>query len=381
MLKKPTLFIASIISFSLMVFFCDKIYAQQSIRQKKNIYTAVRVNFPNSRDTFFAIGVAKGLHSLPIKKYSLNRNAFKKSGADFITAGISLNITTSSTSCGSSTGSIIVSASGGNAPYIYSCDLYGYPVYQNTGNFQNLEAGVYQVIVTDADRLADTTIVTVVNDNPPPSCIISGYQYPSTCSSFDGALTVAASNGTAPYQYSLDNITYQTSNVITGLTQGFYSVFIKDANGCIAQTEQSFLGGNGSCLGLGFGFSVYTCNNNGYIKLDYILYGTPPYLFSLDGINYQADSSFLNLPTGVHHIYIKDAAGIINIYTVVSTPYCPVIINDSSADASCGQGNGYLRISPAYGTPPYTYTLDGINYQDGNVFTGLYAGNYTYTVK
>ena len=147
------------------------------------------------------------------------------------------------------------------------------------------------------------------------------------------------------------------------------------------QTELSFLGGNGSCLGLGFGYSTYTCNNNGYIKLAYIVSGTPPYLFSLDGINYQTDSSFYNLAAGVHHIYIKDAAGIINIYTVVSTPYCPVIIKDSTADASCGQGDGYLGISPAFGTPPYTYTLDGITYQAGNIFTGLYAGNYTYTVK
>ena len=349
--------------------------------QNKNIHTTVRVNFPNSRDTFFTSGGVKGLPSFPAKRYSSHGNSGKKLKDDFMSGAITVTVTTTSTSCGYSTGSIIVAASGGNAPYTYSCGLYGYPVYQNTGNFQNLEAGVYEVIVTDADSMADTTIVTVVNNNPPPSCIISGYQYPSTCSSFDGALTVTASNGTPPYQYSLDDITYQASNVITGLTQGLYSVFVKDANGCTTQTELSFLGGNGSCLGLGFGYSAYTCNNNGYIKLAYIVSGTPPYLFSLDGINYQSDSSFNNLATGVHHIYIKDAAGIINIYTVVSTPYCPVIINDSTADASCGQGDGYLSISPAFGVPPYTYTLDGINYQASNFFTALYPGNYTYTVK
>ena len=115
-----------------------------------------------------------------------------------MSGAITATVTTTSTSCGYSTGSIIVAASGGNAPYILSHAVFmGIPFTKTPVTFKTCRQDAYQVIVTDADSLSDTTIVTIVN-NPPPSCIISGYQYPSTCSSFDGALTVTASNGTPP---------------------------------------------------------------------------------------------------------------------------------------------------------------------------------------
>lgn len=382
MLRNSTSFIV----FFFAIFSYSNIRAQQNIIQKKNNHTTILVNFPNMHDTVLRSEEVKAPYSinkniLSVKKYLLHRSSSQKLKENFITGNISLTITATPTSCGNSTGSIIVLANGGNAPYVYSYDYSGYTAYQNNGNFQNLEAGVYQVIVIDAVGLADTANVTVVNNQPPPSCIISGYQNPSTCSSFDGSLAVTASNGTPPYEYSIDDVTFQTSNIITNLSPGLYSVFVKDANGCTAQTTGFFLGDNRFCLGLGFSYSDYVCNNNGAINLDYIFNGTPPYQFSLDGINYQSDSSFSNLGPGIYHIYIKDAAGIINIYSIVSTVYCPIDINYSSTDASCNQSNGSLTITPGYGTPPYSYTLDGINYQANNTFAGLDPGNYTFTVK
>jgi len=49
----------------------------------------------------------------------------------------------------------------------------------------------------------------------------------------DGQITVAASSSYGPIQYSLDNITFQTSPTFTGLTGGLKSVYVTDANGCI----------------------------------------------------------------------------------------------------------------------------------------------------
>ena len=54
----------------------------------------------------------------------------------------------------------------------------------------------------------------------------------------DGSVTINSANGTPPYQYSLDNVIYGSSNMYIGLDVGNYTAYVKDSNG---QTEsQSF---------------------------------------------------------------------------------------------------------------------------------------------
>ncbi len=43
------------------------------------------------------------------------------------------------------------------------------------------------------------------------------------------------SNGTAPYQYSIDNLNYQLDSVFLGLNAGLYTLYCVDANGCVVE--------------------------------------------------------------------------------------------------------------------------------------------------
>ena len=257
-------------------------------------------------------------------------------------------------------------------PYTYSYTISGNTYSQNTGNFQNLAAGSYKIIAAGCQRTADTAIVNLSNNSPAPSATVSSYTDPSTCSTFDGSLTVTASNGTPPYQYSFDNVNYQPDNVFTNLTQGLYSIFVKDANGCISENYTNYLYPKASCFGIGFYYSNFECNNNGTITIGTVLGGVPPFVYSLDGINYQADNNFYNIGAGVHHMYSKDATGVVSIYTVTTSPLCPVNVTYVATDASCNQNDAMLTLSPAFGNSPYAYTLDGINYQGSNIFTNLW---------
>lgn len=45
----------------------------------------------------------------------------------------------------------------------------------------------------------------------------------------DGEVEITASGGTGPYTYSLDGVTFQSSNIFTGLCDGDYIVVIKDS--------------------------------------------------------------------------------------------------------------------------------------------------------
>ncbi|MEL6358025.1 MAG: SprB repeat-containing protein, partial [Bacteroidota bacterium] len=46
---------------------------------------------------------------------------------------------------------------------------------------------------------------------------------------------------------------------------------------------------------------------------------------------------------------------------------------------SCGQSNGFLQLVASGGTPPYIYSLDGIDSESG-IFSGLPVGDYSFTV-
>lgn len=50
--------------------------------------------------------------------------------------------------------------------------------------------------------------------------------------------TVSVSGGTSPYQYSLNGIDYQSSNVFTGLSRGVHKIYVLGADGCSPMTQE-----------------------------------------------------------------------------------------------------------------------------------------------
>jgi gliding motility-associated-like protein len=104
--------------------------------------------------------------------------------------------------------------------------------------------------------------------------------------------------------------------------------------------------------------------------------------FSLNGITWQPDSNFYNLPVGTYWVKVRDANCIDSIQVDVIQSAPDLLINNTSAlDASCsGNADGQITITAFGGTLPYSYSIDGINYQPGNQFN-VVQGNYTVLVK
>lgn len=347
------------------------------------------VNVPHQHDTFYFKG------SILKPAYSINHSYTSIPGLETVQQpstrnrhrttltkdGLSINVTTSPASCGQPNGSMIVSAVGGTAPYTYSYVYFGSVTVQNTGNFPNIYSGTYKVIVTDANGLSANTNIKIGSLNDAPHGIISAYPTPSTCSSFDGAVTLSATGGTPPYTYSLDNLNYQTSGLFDNLTPGFYYGFVKDAMGCVGVSPGIFFGSSANCWTLSLDFGGMACNKDGNLQAKVVAGGVAPYQYSLDGEHYQSSGSFYHLNPGLTHVFYKDATGMVNVYSVIIQQGCPPEYSYTATPASCNHNDGSISISASFGTAPYQFSLDGINYQANPVFAGLRPGNYFFTIK
>ncbi|MGD1848912.1 MAG: M43 family zinc metalloprotease [Salibacteraceae bacterium] len=157
----------------------------------------------------------------------------------FSLAGPSLTVNTSAqaaTCAGLGNGTVGATASGGQTPYTFawSNGLVG-------ANLNNLGAGTYTVTVTDAVSNTGTATASVTQ---PSALSLSLVGTDPTCSGNDGQISAGASGGTTPYTYAWSN--GQTTNQVSNLAAGNFSVIITDANGCMTQGSTS-LSAPGSC--------------------------------------------------------------------------------------------------------------------------------------
>ncbi|HHH50607.1 MAG TPA: PKD domain-containing protein, partial [Saprospiraceae bacterium] len=126
--------------------------------------------------------------------------------------------------CGAMDGGFTVNGSGGTPPYSY--DMGNGATNNNT--FTNLNAGTYEVTVTDAAGCADTVTATV---GELLVTVVLGDVIDATCGLSNGAISVIGEGGTLPYTFDFGGGP-TSSNVVFGLSGGNYDVSITDANGC-----------------------------------------------------------------------------------------------------------------------------------------------------
>ncbi len=129
---------------------------------------------------------------------------------------------------GANDGVISVQANGSQPPFEYSND--GGANFQPSNVFSGLSPDTYDVVVRDAFECEESTQVTI------GSCtmeIMANVQDVSSQGSSDGSITISASSGATPYEYSIGGVTYQSSNIFENLPAGPYIIYVKDATGCL----------------------------------------------------------------------------------------------------------------------------------------------------
>ncbi|RPD42462.1 SprB repeat-containing protein [Chitinophaga barathri] len=280
---------------------------------------------------------------------------------------------------GGSNGTASVSATGGTGTIRYFINTA--PTIPNaTGTFTNLPAGNYVITAQDDNGCAAPVNVTI--HQPSQLAATTGATDVLCFGGNTGTITLTANGGVPPYTYSRDNIGYGASNTFSGYTAGTYTVYVKDANGCVtgatqttgqpAQLDFTAVVQDALCNGASTGSITVTASG-----------GLNGYQYSLDGGAFQAQPLLTGVSAGNHLVSVQDGNGCtLNKNFTVGEPAVVQLSLVNKTAVSCNTGNdGSLAVAATGGTAPYTYSVNGGVFQAQPVFASLVAGNYTLTVR
>jgi len=271
--------------------------------------------------------------------------------SDTITVGgssvLSTKVSTTPAACGVK-GSAFVSIKSGTGPFTYNWSPSG----QTTDTATGLSSGSYTVTVKDSNGCTNTDTITVSNKGGLRDSIVSQTNV-SCFGGNNGIITLGVKGGILPYTFAW-NSGASTQN-ISGLSVGTYTVFIKDSGGgCTGIASATIIQPakvkdsvtilvNEKCFGDSTG--SITLGNTG---------GTPGYTYNWS--NGKTSSNISNLSVGTYSITITDANGCKNVDSVTVTQPAVLKVSGSSVDAKCfGSCDGQATISASGGTVPYNY--------------------------
>jgi hypothetical protein len=278
-----------------------------------------------------------------------------------------------------SSGSLLISASGGSGPYEFSLNGQN---FQSLPSYTGLPAGVYTYAVRDNRSCTAQNSVTITQPSP-ITAIISSTS--ATCGVNNGGVQAVASGGSGgAYSYSLDGLSFNTTGNFVALNAGTYFVTVKDAASCKRVFTESVADANGPVIQAS-GSTNVGCHggHDGTISVNSVSGGTGVLSYSINGQSWSSNSSFLGLASGDYTVFVKDVNGCIGTSNVSIDEPDPFVINKVVTDVTCHDGmNGAISVYAAGGSGTLAYSIDnGATYQSSNVFSGLISGLYAVSVR
>ena len=295
------------------------------------------------------------------------------------TPGVVANPTITFVNCGAADGGIAVNVTSGTAPYNYSWQ--GPVGIGNTATPNNLPVGTYNVTVTDANACTNTYSISLTNQNPP---VVSGLfiNDPACFGQTNGSITVNIVGGTGVYTYAWtgpSGFNASTQN-ISNLSQGVYSLTVTDAVGCVGNyvdtlTEPTQVVATSASVDV-------TCNgdNDGSISLN-VSGGISPYTANWTGPGFNGSGLTINnLVAGTYIATILDDNNCTVTETVTLTEPSAIVVAGTVVD---NQAIGSISINITGGNGPYTtvWEFPDASGSTSEDLTGLtLKGTYSVTV-
>lgn len=283
-------------------------------------------------------------------------------------ASLVLSVLKTNVNCfGGNNGSIDLSVSGGTIPYSYQ-----WSDNSLTQDLTGLSAGAFTVTATDANNCSASASAVITQ----PGLLNASLTHVnvSCFGGGNGSVDLAVTGGTLPYAYAWTN--NASTQDISGLSAGTYSVAINDAKGCSVTAAASI--NEPSALVASITNMNVSCSggSDGYAGLN-VSGGTPPYAYHWS--NNATTANISSLIAGTYPVSASDANGCSFSSVAVITEPPTLTASFIKSDVSCnGGGNGSVNLTVSGGTIPYLfYWSNGELSED---LHGLPAGSYSATV-
>lgn len=279
---------------------------------------------------------------------------------------------------GENTGSVEITANGGNLPYNYS-------IKDSLSQLSNILTNLFaqEYIIKVEDNLGCFRFDTVLLTQPTNRIVKTENKIDLKCfNEPEGSLEVSVTGGKAPYAFSWPSLGVSGPK-ISKVSKGVYQVRVVDANNCItlytdsiSQPDQLTIKdsmiSNPKCTG----------DKNGKIDLNFIG-GIAPYDFVWnDGSNSRVNN---NLPSGNHFVAVKDANGCLDTFRYQLFDPSPIgFLSIKTIDVPCpDENNGELILEGKGGQgAPYQFSIDsGKTFSFTKFFRKLDSGKYIFAVK
>ncbi len=277
---------------------------------------------------------------------------------------IAFNVTPST--CTNANGKIKTTILGGQAPYKYLWNTGG-----NKDSLINVAANNYTLTVTDSNNCAVASIATVSTTG---MTSINMLKFDPACQASNGSITATPIGGQSPYTYLWN--TGATSNAISNLNPGTYSVTVTDASGCTLSNTISIINQASPIVSFSATGLPFCGQNNGYI-LSGISGGKAPFSYLWNTGSTAAN--IFNIDSGNYRLIVTDSNGCKDTVTGFLNRTSNVVVNTVIKKSSCGNANGSVKAIVSGGIPPYTYTWNTGSSIDS--IKNLISGTYLLTVN
>jgi hypothetical protein len=193
------------------------------------------------------------------------------------------------------------------------------------------------------------------------------------CGATNGSIDLTVAGGTPPYGYSWTN--GATTQDLTGLAAGTYTVTVTDAHGCQAFKSVTILAPGAPSLSETH--VNVSCNggSNGSVDLT-VTGGTGPFTYAWS--NGATTQDLSGLTANTYNVTVTDANSCTALLGVTVTQPAVLALSETHVNVCTGGSNGSIDLTVTGGTAPYGYAWsNGATTQD---LSGLTAGPYNVTV-
>ena len=281
---------------------------------------------------------------------------------------------------GAATGSIVISVQGGTAPLTFA-----WSNGSTQQNLSNITAGNYTVTITDVNLCSQTSSAITVTESA--AIVVTPSVTNASCGQSNGAISVITAGGAGGFTYKWtgpNNFTATTQN-ISALAEGSYSVEVTDASNCKLNLSSIIVTGS-ALINIAVGSKTdIKCKDDasGTITLN-VSGGNGGFVYAWTGpVGFTSTNSatLSNLIASTYNVTVTDSRGCTSNSSVTLTePATKATIGAPSViDVLCnGLSTGAINITVTGGTSPYTYAWSNVSISQN--LTNIAAGNYSVTV-